>query len=116
MSSDEGFVEYVCDQAGEAGIVRARKMFGEWAIYCDEKVVALVCDDALYVKPTAAGREFIGTPVEAPPYPGAKKYFLIEERLDDREWLTGLIALTAGELPPPKAGKRRRRRGDDDAV
>ena len=42
-------------------------------------------------------------PVEAAPYPGARPHFLIEGDIDDREWLTALIEVTARELPPPKA-------------
>jgi TfoX/Sxy family transcriptional regulator of competence genes len=106
MASDLGFVEYVCDQMRDAGAVRHRKMFGEFAIYCDEKVVALICDDSLYVRPTSGGRAFIGEPVEAPPYPGSKAHFLIEDSIDDREWLTALTAITARELPEPKPKKR----------
>ena len=102
MSSDLGFVEYVANQVADAGQVSFRKMFGEYAVYCDGKVVALVCDDRLYVKQTAGGRAFIGEPAEAPPYPGAKLSFLIEDRLDDRVWMTELIRVTAGELPAPK--------------
>jgi len=102
MSSDPGFVEYICDQIADAGEITARKMFGEWAIYCGRKVVALVCDDRLFVRPTQAGRAFIGEPTESPPYAGARPSFLIEDRLDDREWLTELIRLTERELPVPK--------------
>jgi DNA transformation protein and related proteins len=101
MASELGFVEYVCDQMSDAGRITYRKMFGEFAIYCDGKLVALVCDDQLFVKPTPGGRAFIGAPVEAPPYPGAKPSFLIED-LDDREWLTGLVEVTARELPAPR--------------
>lgn len=108
MSSDLSFVEFVCDQMSGAGIVRFRKMFGEFAVYCDDKVVALVCDDQLFVKPTQAGRAFLGEPTEAPPYTGAKPYFLIDS-LDDREWLSQLIELTARELPPPKPKQRKSR-------
>jgi DNA transformation protein and related proteins len=103
MASELGFVEYVCDQMSDAGRVTHRKMFGEYAIYCGGKVVALVCDDQLFVKPTPGGKAFIGEPVEVPPYPGAKPAFLIEDHIDDREWLTGLIEVTARELPAPKA-------------
>jgi uncharacterized protein YdhG (YjbR/CyaY superfamily)/TfoX/Sxy family transcriptional regulator of competence genes len=102
MSSDVGFVEYVCDQIAEAGDVSFRKMFGEYAVYLDGKVVALVCSDRLFVKPTAGGRAFIGDPVEAPAYAGAKPSFLIENGLDDREWISTLIRITADELPAPK--------------
>ncbi len=101
MASDLGFVEYVCEQARDAGAIRFRKMFGEFALYCDDKVVALVCDDQLFIKPTQAGRAFLGEPLEVPPYAGAKPYFLIEA-FDDREWLSELVALTARELPTPK--------------
>jgi TfoX/Sxy family transcriptional regulator of competence genes len=102
MASELEFVEYVCDQMSEAGRITYRKMFGEFAIYCDGKLVGLVCDDRLFVKPTPGGRAFIGAPVEAPPYPGAKPSFPIEDRLDDREWLTGLVEVTARELPTPR--------------
>lgn len=105
MATDMGFVEYVCDQIRDAGRVRSRKMFGGVAIYCDDKVVALVGDDRLFVKPTSGGRAYIGEPVESPPYPSARPYFLIEDRIDDREWLTGLIEATVRELPAPKPKK-----------
>jgi hypothetical protein len=49
------------------------------------------------------GRTFLGEPVEAPPYPGAKLYFLIEDLLDDRDGLSVLIRVTAEELPIPEA-------------
>jgi TfoX/Sxy family transcriptional regulator of competence genes len=107
VSSDPGFVEYICDQVDDAGAISSRKMFGEWAIYSGPKVVALVCGDRLFVRPTAAGRAFIGEPIEAPPYPSAKPHFLIEDRVDDREWLTELIRVTECELPPPKPKRRK---------
>jgi hypothetical protein len=43
--------------------------------------------------------------VEGFPYPGAKPYFLIEERLDDRDWLSRLVEATAREVPEPKLKK-----------
>jgi DNA transformation protein and related proteins len=110
MASDLEFVEYVCDQLGGADRITFRKMFGEYAVYCEGKVVALICDNQLFVKPTLAGRSAIGGVVEAPPYPGAKPHFLIEERLDDREWLANLIRATHAELPPPKPKKPKARK------
>jgi TfoX/Sxy family transcriptional regulator of competence genes len=98
MASDASFVDYVCDQMRDAGTISSRKMFGEFAVYCDGKVVALICDDRLYVKPTPGGRAFLGDPVEAPPYSGAKPYFVVTDRVDDRGWLGALVAVTALEL------------------
>lgn len=109
MASDLEFVEYVCDQMRDAGRVRFRKMFGEFVVYCNDKVVTLVCDDRLFVKPTPGGRAFIGEPVESPPYSGAKPHFLIEDGIDDREWLTQLIRMTERELPAPSPKKPRSR-------
>jgi TfoX/Sxy family transcriptional regulator of competence genes len=107
MASDKEFVEYAVDQMKKAGNLRFRLMFGEYAIYCNEKVVGLICDNQLFVKPTEAGRAFIGNAAEAPPYPGAKPAFLIEEQIEDSDWLSELINITEKELPVPKPKKRR---------
>ncbi|OJF92410.1 TfoX/Sxy family protein [Alkalibacterium sp. 20] len=107
MSSSQDFVDYVVEQIGNAGTITYRKMFGEYAIYCDKKVVALICDDQLFVKQTEAGKAFIDDVKEAPPYPGAKMSFLIEDKIDDQEWISQLIKITANELPLPKPKKKK---------
>jgi TfoX/Sxy family transcriptional regulator of competence genes len=101
MGSDKSFMDYVADQMETAGGVTFRKMFGEYAVYRGGKVVALVCDNQLFVKPTPGGRDFIGAVTEGAPYAGAKPFFLIDDKLDDREWLGELIRLTTEELPLP---------------
>ena len=110
MASDLDFVEFVVDQMENAGVITYRKMFGEYALYCEGKVVALVCDNQLFVKPTEAGRAYIGNVVEAPPYPGAKPSFLIEEQIEDKDWISNLVRLTERDLPEPKPKKKRRRK------
>jgi TfoX/Sxy family transcriptional regulator of competence genes len=103
MATDNSIVDFILEQTEGAGKIRAKKMFGEYGLYCNEKIVALICDDQLFVKPTAGGRTHIGEILEAPPYPGAKPYFLISgEKWDNAEWLTALIKITAAELPTPK--------------
>ena len=110
MATSPSTADFLTEQVAEAGAVRNRKMFGEYALYCDEKVVALMCDDKLFVKPTDAGKTFAGNPEEAPPYPGSKPFLLIEEhRWEDRDWLTELIRVTAAALPKPKPKKKRAR-------
>jgi TfoX/Sxy family transcriptional regulator of competence genes len=107
MASDKNQLQFVIDQIAAAGVVTARSMFGEYGIYCDGKIVALFCDNQLFVKPTDRGRSFIQGPVEAPPYPGAKPYFLIEDKIEDRGWISELIRLTAQELPRSKKPARK---------
>lgn len=104
MATKQSLVDFILEQMSRAEGVSARKMFGEYAIYCGGKIVALVCDDQLFVKATAAGRAFIGRVTEGPPYPGAKPCFVIEgDLLEDSDWLSQLIQLTTNELPQPKA-------------
>jgi len=110
MASDLDFVKFVVDQIENAGVISFRKMFGEYAVYCEGKVVALICDNRLFIKPTEAGRSFIGDVVEAPPYPGAKPSFLIEEQIEDKDWISNLVRLTEKELPEPKPEKRPKRK------
>ena len=107
MASDLSFVEFVVDQIEDAGEITFRKMFGEYAVYANAKVVALICDNQLFIKPTEGGRFFIGDVVEAPPYPGAKLSFLIEDKIEDREWMSNLIRITVKELPEPKPKKKK---------
>jgi len=103
MASKQSNVDFVLEQMAEAGPVSARKMFGEYAIYRANKLVALFCDDQLFVKPTDGGRSFIGEPKEGAPYPGAKPWFSIGgDRCEDSEWLAELVRVTAAELPEPK--------------
>jgi len=110
MASKQSTVDFILAQVAKAGTVYAKKMFGEYAIYCDKKVVALVCDDQLFIKPTIAGKAFVSNYIEGPPYPGAKPYLLIAgEMWDDREWLTDIIKITAAELPLPKKKAPRRK-------
>ena len=101
MASDIGFVEYVCEQIGGAGQGSHRRMFGEFAVYCDGKVVALVCDNQFFLKPTEAGKALLDQVKEAPPYPGAKPYYLIDALLDDAEAAAALVRATAAALPAP---------------
>ncbi len=109
MVSQASTVAFIAEQVAAAGAVSARKMFGEYAIYCDGKLTALICDDQLFVKPTEAGRAHIGEVHEAPPYKGAKPCFLVSaDQWDDREWLTTLIRVSAAELSLPDKSKRKR--------
>ena len=108
MASDLDFVEFVVDQMGNAGAITSRQMFGGITIYCEGKVVALICNNQLFVKPTKAGELFIGNVVEAPPYPGARSFFLVEEQIEDQDWISSLIRLTEKELPEPKPKKKKK--------
>ena len=107
MANSPDFVRFIIDQIDDSCEATYSKMFGGGTLYSKGKVVALVCDDQLFVKPTEAGRSFIGDVTEAPAFPGAKMSFLIQDGIDDREWLTQLIRLTEADLPKAKAAKKK---------
>ena len=91
MTTEKATVDFILDQLAPLP-VRARAMFGEYGVYCDEKFVALICADL------------------APPYPGAKNHYAVPAALlEDSEQLREVIAGTAELLPLPKkkAGKKR---------
>ncbi len=106
MATDQRTVDILLEQLTSVEALSARKMFGEYALQSGGKTVALICNDQLFVKPTARGRAFIGDPDEAPPYPGAKPSLLIDaERWDDADWLSELLRITIAEVPAPKPKK-----------
>ncbi len=85
----------------------ARKMFGEYALYLGGKVVALVCDDSLFVKDLPVARALLPDAPLAPPYPGAKLHLVADGWLDDPETLTAAVTALAAALPAPKPKKGR---------
>lgn len=106
MASNPEFVQYIADQLAPAGQVACRKMFGDYGMYLDGKIFALVCDDQLFIKITRAGTALAPQLPKAPPYEGAKEYFLYEN-VDDREPLIEFVQATCRELPMPKPKKRK---------
>lgn len=101
MSTNQSTVDHILDQLSAHAGICARKMFGEYALYADGKVVGLVCDDTLYIKITEEGKVFVGEHYrEGYAYKGAKVSMVIDEdRIDDREWLGRLIRVTVKHLP-----------------
>jgi TfoX/Sxy family transcriptional regulator of competence genes len=73
----------------------AKKMFGEYALYLDAKVVALICDDTLYVKPLPAALALLGDTDLVPPYPGAKPHIRVTDALDDPDCVMSALHAVA---------------------
>ena len=107
MASHPDFVSYVTEQLRQAGVIRSRKMFGEYGLYCDDVFFAVICDDQLFVKVTPQGEAaFPGLP-KAPPYEGARDAFLVED-VEDWERMTELTRITCEALKSKSQKKRRK--------
>lgn len=105
VGSSQATVDSILDRLGSKRF-SAKAMFGEYAVYADGKVVALVCDDRLYVKVHAVTEPLSSECDLAPPYPGAKPHYVLGEgEWAARDDLAGLLTRLAADLPAPK--KRR---------
>lgn len=105
MGTERSFVDYVTEVAGLGSRLTHKKMFGEYALYLDGKVVAFACDNSLFIKPSKAAATLAPDLPQGPPYPGAKDYPIADELLDDPEALRRLIEETAALMPLPKPKK-----------
>lgn len=111
MATTLEFIEFVHEQSGLARELSYKKMFGEYALYLHGKVVALACDNSLYVKPTKAAEHLTLSLEAQSPYPGAKPHIVADELLDDPDSLKQLLLATADALPAPKAKPAKRNKG-----
>ncbi len=107
MASGLDLVEYVCEQIGGAGEITYKKMFGEYGIYCNEKIIGVICDNQFFVKKTEAGASICPDCEEAAPYTGAKAHFVIDS-VDDRNLMAKFILATYDELPISKPKKKKK--------
>lgn len=108
MASSLDYVEYVCEQMHLAGTITFKKMFGEYALYCDGKCFGLVCDNQLFITPTTRGLAVVPNATMGIAYNGAKPRIRIE-CIENKALLCTLIQETCIELPMPKPKQKRRR-------
>ena len=104
MGTKQEFMQYVEDQLNGVFGLRFKKMFGEYGVFLHEKMVGILADDQLFIKPTEQGLKLIDEPSYAPPYPGAKDYLLIDN-LEHNQLLKELMLVTYEALPIPKKKK-----------
>jgi DNA transformation protein and related proteins len=104
MATQKETVEFILEKLRDRSRFSARAMFGEYALYADGKVVALVCDDLLYVKILPASQTLERRCEKGEPYPGAKPHYLVEEgqlsTLDDLPTILGAVAASIPDKKP----------------
>ncbi len=106
MSTRKETIDYILEQLDDPNVFSARAMFGEYALYVDGRVVALICDDTLYVKILLASAELEPLCEKGSPYPGAKEHYVIaEEQLNTVKNLPTILVAIATALPAKKPKK-----------
>lgn len=109
MSTQKGTIDFILEKLAHPKRFSARAMFGEYALYADGKVVALVCDDQLYVKILPASEALARVCEKDTPYPGAKPHYLVEEsQMSELENLPEILLAIAESLPAKKRKKGKR--------
>ena len=85
MSTTKDYIEYIVDQLDNSDKIHIRAMFGEYALYYDEKVVAFVCDNQAFVKINSYTEHILGSRYQkGPAYKGSKDYYVLgDEVLED---------------------------------
>lgn len=105
MASTKAYLDYVLEQLSGLSEISFRAMMGEYILYCRGRVFGGIYDDRFLVKPTPAARIMLPQAETELPYEGAKEMLLVD-RIEDRDFLTALVAAMVPELPTPKKGKR----------
>lgn len=103
MATQPDTVEFILGKLRDRQRFTTRAMFGEYALYADGKVVALICDDRLYVKITDASQDLAGQCEQGHPYPGAKAHYIVDEgQLSTLTRLPAILAGIAASRPEPR--------------
>lgn len=103
MACTQDFIDFIITQLAGAGTVRAQKMFGEWGIYVDEKMVIMACDNIAYVKKLPELEPLMHDAECGYPYPGAKEHYILD--IEHRDHAIQVVRLLAQLLPYPKKKK-----------
>ncbi|MEI6098194.1 MAG: TfoX/Sxy family protein [Alphaproteobacteria bacterium] len=104
MSTSAASVAHIIDILHPLNLT-TRAMFGEYALYLDGVVVAFICDDTLFVKPTKSALSLLPDIPRGPAYPGSKDYIIASELLDDPALCSRALQAVAADAPQPKPKK-----------
>lgn len=103
MACTTEYIEFVCSQLQGAGVIRARKMFGDWCIYIDEKPIILACDNLCYVKKHSVIAELMNDALTGHPYDGAKEHYILD--IEHPDMANKIVKTLLPVIPYPKKKK-----------
>ncbi|OWV15581.1 TfoX/Sxy family protein [Fibrobacter sp. UWH1] len=104
MSCSNEFIDFIQDVLSDVGDVRAKKMFGDWMIYVDEKPVVLACDDMAYVKKLPEITDLMEEAECGVPYEGAREHYILE--MEQLSHVRDVVQKLVEVIPTPKKKKK----------
>lgn len=107
MASSIDFVEFVMEQLGGVGVLRYRKMFGEYCVYVNEKPIVLVCDDQVFIKIIPELDEVMVGAERGFPYEGASERYILD--IENRELARRAVAILERHTPLPRLKRKKQK-------
>lgn len=104
MATTQEYMDYVLDRIRGPWTVRARKMFGEYMVYLNDKPVVLVCDNTVFVKMRPELRELMEQSPRGLPYAGTGEHYILD--LDNGERTAQVLTILEAVTPLPKPRKK----------
>ncbi|MDR2538740.1 MAG: TfoX/Sxy family protein [Bifidobacteriaceae bacterium] len=105
MTTFQEFVEYVCEQIADTGLVRYRKMFGDYQVYINDKPILLVCDNTVFVKILPELDSLMSHAEKNYPYPGAKEWYMLD--IENNELAHDVVEILLPIIQVPKKKSRK---------
>ncbi len=105
MATTNEYIEYVCEQINGIGVIRYKKMFGEFMIYVNDKPVIIVCNNNAFVKKLDCIEEMMKDAKLGYPYKGAKEHYVLD--IDDSDFCKKIVSKVEEVTPIPKPRKKK---------
>ena len=105
MATTKDYMEYICERLQGAGVLRYRKMIGEYMGYVNDKPVLLVCDNTVFVKIVPELAALMADAERGLPYEGAREHYILD--IDDTDLARQVVAVLETVTPLPKPKKKK---------
>ncbi len=97
MASTIDFVNFVIETLGNIGELRSRKMFGEYMIYLNDRLIITICDNIAFVKIDPRVKTLLPDAKTGIPYPGARERYILDF---DQPEIAQKVALLLADITP----------------
>lgn len=105
MASSKEYLNFILEQLSDLEEITYRAMMGEFILYYKGRIFGGIYDDRLLLKPVRSAIENLADVKYELPYEGAKE-MLLEDNVDNKEYLCRLVRIMYDELPAPKSKKK----------
>ena len=79
MATSNETADFILTKLKHPGRITTKRMFSEFGLYADGKMVAVICDDRFYVKIAPVSAALADQCETGEPYPRAKPHDLVDE-------------------------------------